>query len=472
MSIQPTHPCDLDINSAGSMLRSGKLSVAELLDSVLERLERTEPDIHAYVEVLNEEAQATARRYDQELAQGSTRGPLHGIPIAIKDIYDVEGVPTRCGSRSRDDAPAACNDATTVKMLREAGAIIVGKTVTQEFAAGVVSAPARNPWDPTRIPGGSSGGTAAAVAAGSALAGMGSDTGGSIRIPASVCGVVGLKPTFGAVSTGGIFPLSWSLDTAGPLTRTVDDAELLFHIIRGRQNGVTAPARNAQFQVGVPRPHFFERLQPGVAAAVETAIALLKAGGVTVVETPWHEASSARACSYIINRVETAAVHKHYLEDRGDLYGVELRERIESNALFPATGYIRALQARAVITRSVAMLFDKHQLDAVITPATPGAAAPADHPFVDYADGTEEHVGLAYTRLSMPFNVTGQPALSIPCGFDERGLPVGLQIAGRPFAEELLCAIGKRAEELIGYGTPLPPMVTAMGTRLETESED
>jgi aspartyl-tRNA(Asn)/glutamyl-tRNA(Gln) amidotransferase subunit A len=440
------------------MLRNRELSAAELLDSVLARLERTEPAIHAYVEVLSDQARVTARALDNELAKGSSRGPLHGIPIGIKDIYDVEGVSTRCGSRARDDARPAPEDAVTVRLLREAGAIIVGKTVTQEFAAGVVSPPARNPWDPSRIPGGSSGGTAAAIAAGSALAGMGSDTGGSIRIPASVCGVVGLKPTYGSVSTAGIYPLSWSLDTAGPLARTVEDAELLLQVIRGQHGEPVAQGRKDHFRVGVPRPHLFERLQPGVASAVEAAIDSMRSAGITVVETPWPEAATARACSFIINRVETAAVHVRYLAERGDLYGDELRRRIESNALFPATSYVKALQARGVIKRSAARLFDEHQLDAVVTPATPGTAAPADHTYIDYDDRSEEHVSLAYTRLSMPFNVTGQPALSIPCGFDDRGLPVGLQIAGRPYGERDLCDLGKRAEQAIGLEVSLPPV--------------
>jgi aspartyl-tRNA(Asn)/glutamyl-tRNA(Gln) amidotransferase subunit A len=457
----PSEPCDLDVTSAAQLLRARQLSSIELLDSVLARLDRTEPQVHAYVEVLEDQARQSARECDEELANGASRGPVHGIPIAIKDIYDVANVPTRCGSRARQDAPPATEDAVTVNLLRRAGAVILGKTVTQEFAAGVVSPPARNPWDPSRIPGGSSGGTAAAIAAGSALAGMGSDTGGSIRIPAALCGIVGFKPTFGVLSTEGIFPLSWSLDTAGPMTRTVDDAELLYQVLRGEPEAPVGQSGRRDLRIGVPRPHFFDRLQPGVAAAVEAAIESLKSAGVSVIETPWPEASTARACSFIINRVETAAVHIQYLEERGESYGDELRRRIESNALFPAAGYVKALQARTVIKRSTARLFDEHRLDALVTPATPGTAAPADHTYVDHTDGSEEHVSLAYTRLSMPFNVTGQPAMSIPCGFDERGMPVGLQIAGRPYDEQVLCALGRLAEDAIGLDALVPPVVAA-----------
>ncbi len=224
---------DLTIREAGVKLRSGTLSPVELTEAVLARIAATEPVLHAYVQVLAEEAMGAAREAEAELRAGRDRGPLHGIPIAIKDILDVAGVPTRCGSHVRADARAANADAEAVARLRAAGAVIVGKTVTHEFAGGVLSPPARNPWDPGRIPGGSSGGSGAAVAAGSCLAALGTDTAGSIRIPAALCGVVGLKPTTGQVSTRGVFPLSWSLDTVGPLAKTVDDAMLVLNAILG-----------------------------------------------------------------------------------------------------------------------------------------------------------------------------------------------------------------------------------------------
>jgi aspartyl-tRNA(Asn)/glutamyl-tRNA(Gln) amidotransferase subunit A len=463
MNGRPTHPWQLTIIDAASLLRARSLSAVELVESTLQRLDETEPAISAWVEVMRADALSDASRLDAELALGQTRGPLHGIPVAIKDIYDVAGVPTRCGSRAKENAASAMRDAETVRRLREAGAIVLGKTVTQEFAAGVISAPCRNPWNPDRVPGGSSGGTAAAIAAGSALAGLGSDTGGSIRIPAAVCGVVGLKPTYGTVSLDGVYPLAWSLDTAGPLARTVEDARLIYRLIRSSARAGPIVERRDGFRVGVPRPHFFDRLQPGVSAAVESAIAAMREAGITIVETPWKEAASARACSFIINRVETAAVHLIELEKHGDLYGDELRRRIEANALFPATGYVRALQARGSIKRSAARLFTEYDLDALVTPATPGVAALADRPVVPYGDGSEEHVSLAYTRLSMPFNVTGQPALSLPCGFDADGLPVGLQLAGRPHGEEALCNLARRVEEALGLGVRLPEMPAVPG---------
>ncbi|HKG27247.1 MAG TPA: amidase, partial [Thermomicrobiales bacterium] len=316
-------PRDLSIQRAGASLRNGSLSAVELTESTLRRIAQTEPALHAYVHVLAEEALAAARQADADLRAGTDRGPLHGIPIAIKDIFDVRGVPTRCGSRVREQAAPAAEDAVSVARVRAAGAVIIGKTTTQEFAAGVVSAPARNPWDPSRIPGGSSGGSAAAVAAGSATAAFGSDTGGSIRNPASLCGIVGLKPTYGTVSTRGVFPLAWSLDTVGPLARTVEDAALVFDAIADQ------PGRNATAEIGeglrglrlgVPRLHFYDRLQSAVRAAVEAALVVFADLGAEVVETPWADAQVARATSFVINRVETVGVHGAGVRATRDLY--------------------------------------------------------------------------------------------------------------------------------------------------------
>ncbi|MBX3072080.1 MAG: amidase [Thermomicrobiales bacterium] len=452
----PSHPWQLTILEAASLLRSRALSSVELLDSVLERAAETEPSVHAWVLIDAEQAGEAARSCDNDLVKGETRGPLHGIPVGVKDIFDVRGLPTRCGSRSRQEAPAATEDAVVVRQLRDSGAILLGKTVTQEFAAGVVSDPARNPWNPDRIPGGSSGGTAASIVAGSSLAGLGSDTGGSIRIPAAMCGVVGFKPTFGALSTGGVFPLSWSLDTVGPLTRTVDDATLMYRVMQTGEGRSKPAPRSAPLRVGIPRPHFFDRLQPGVASAMALAIESLGQAGIEVIETPWAEASAARAASFIINRVETVGVHIGDLAEQWDGYGEELRLRIESSTLVPAYAYVKAHQARGIIARSCARVFDEHELDAMITPASPGTAAPADDVRVVYDDGSREHVGMAYTRFTMPFNATGQPALSIPCGFDDLGLPVGLQIAGRPNKDEALLSAGRRIEDAIGFGPQFP----------------
>jgi aspartyl-tRNA(Asn)/glutamyl-tRNA(Gln) amidotransferase subunit A len=443
-------PADLTIAQAQTALRSGKLTAAELVEATLTRAERTEPLLHAYVKLVGDDAREEAERQDDAARGGTFFGPLHGIPIGIKDIFDVAGLPTRCNSKSRARVEPATEDSSSVDMLRRAGGIVVGKTVTQEFAAGVVSHPARNPWDPSRIPGGSSGGSAAAVSVGSATAAMGSDTGGSIRIPASVCGVVGLKPTYGLLSTKGVFPLSWSLDTVGPITKTVEDAYLMYCALAGiqREEPLT-PAPLSEVRVGVSHPHFFEQLQPGVYEAVRQAIALMAAAGVEVIDAPWNDARAARAASFIINRVETEVVHREGVRKNPDGYAPELLERVKASSLIQAGGYVRAQQARAVVRASIERVFLDHGIDVLISPSTPATALPADDLFADYPGAPREPVGLAYTRMSMPFNATGQPVLSIPCGIDANGLPVGLQIAGRPYDEGRLCRIGMAIEGVL-----------------------
>ncbi len=442
-------PADLTITQAQTALRSGQLTAAELVEANLTRAERTESYLHAYVTILGDAARQQAERQDDAARGGIFAGPLHGIPLGIKDIFDVAGLPTKCNSKSRSSVKAAMEDSTSVEMLRRAGGIVIGKTVTQEFAAGVVSHPARNPWDPSRIPGGSSGGSAAAVSVGSATAAMGSDTGGSIRIPASVCGTVGLKPTFGVLSTKGVYPLSWSLDTVGPLTKTCEDAFIMYCALAGVERDASLTALSLpEIRVGVSHQHFFEQLQPGVYEAVRQAIGMIAAGGAKVIDAPWNEARAARAASFIINRVETEVIHREGVRQNPNGYGASLLERVKATSLLPASGYVRALQARAVAKASIEQVFVEHELDVLISPSTPATALPADDLFANYPGASREPVGLAYTRMSMPFNISGQPALSIPCGFDSNGLPVGLQIAGRPYDEERLCRIGMAIESL------------------------
>jgi aspartyl-tRNA(Asn)/glutamyl-tRNA(Gln) amidotransferase subunit A len=358
----------------------------------------------------------------------------------------------------------ATEDATSVDMLKRSGGIVIGKTVTQEFAAGVVSHPARNPWDPNRIPGGSSGGSAAVVSVGSALAAMGSDTGGSIRIPASVCGTAGLKPTFGVLSTKGVFPLSWSLDTLGPLARNAEDAYTVYAALAGIESSTPLqPLALSDVRIGISHPHFFERLQPGVYAAVREAIAMIANGGALVVDAPWHDARAARAAGFIINRAETEVVHREGVRANPKGYGPTLVERVRASSLVPASGLLRAHQARTVVRGSIEQVFLDHGLDVMMSPATPATALPAGDLYADYpGESAREPVALAFTRMSMPFNLTGQPVLVIPCGFDDAGLPVGLQIAARPFDEARLCRIGMAIERVFidhfGEGWTRPPL--------------
>ena len=454
---------DESIGGLADAYRTGTVSPVEVTAAALARIEETEPVIHAWVMVDADRVLAQARLAESELRSGIDKGPLHGVPIGIKDIFDVAGFPTRCGSVALGDVAPAREHAASVQMLVNGGAIVLGKTVTQEFAAGVISAPARNPWDPERIPGGSSGGSAAAVAARACFGAMGSDTGGSIRIPAAACGVTGFKPSFGEISVEGVHPLSWALDTVGPMARTVDETRTMWHVLRN--SGNTSPAvishlaspAARDFRVGISEDYFLDGLQLDVKRAFGAAVQGLGEAGVEVIDAPWPEARAARACAFVINRVETAAVHERTgvnEPDRFARYGAELRLRIAAGRSIPAVRYLDALRARSALRDSVARLFARHRLDALMVPTLPTSALRADRLLIE-GTGRDEAIGVAWTRLTMPFNATGQPVLAVPCGWDRQRLPIGAQLAGRPGQEERLFELGRLLEGALGFhGSP------------------
>lgn len=448
-------------------LRSERWGKAEYHDATRRRIAETEPLLHAHVMELEAEG---FRLNEDDL-------PLVGLTVAVKDIFDVRGTPTLANSASRAGAGPAAQDAVAVERLRTAGAFLISKTVTQEFAAGVISHPARNPWDPDRVPGGSSGGSAVAVAVGAAALAFGSDTGGSIRIPSSVCGTVGLKPTYGSVSRAGVYPLSWSLDTVGPIARTVRDAAMMFLLMRdparvAREDdrvgwiallaGADATRTLAGQRIGISPRYFLDRLQPDVRVAFDDAATTLRSLGAEVIEVDWRDADLGRAAATVINRVESAAVHSAGVADDPEGYGVELKDRLLASQRIASGRYIRALQARAIVRDSMAATFADAGLTALIAPSTAATALRADDPVVHYADGVDEPVGNAYLRLCQPFNATGQPVLNVPCGFDGRGLPIGLQIAAAPGAELTACRIGAAYEAAAGWLGRVP---TVLGGR-------
>jgi aspartyl-tRNA(Asn)/glutamyl-tRNA(Gln) amidotransferase subunit A len=468
MSASETPLLDLGLRAIGDGFRRRTWSPVEVVRAALERIDSTEQELHAWVLVDPDQALEAAAEAEQELMSGTDRGPLHGIPIGIKDIFDVAGWPTRCGSAARDDVAPAQANAWSVQTLIDGGAVILGKTTTQEFAAGTISPPARNPWDSSRIPGGSSGGSAAAVAVGACLGAMGSDTGGSIRIPAAACGVTGFKPAFGQLDVGGVFPLSWSLDTIGPIARTVDDTWIMWNALSNSDAGVMAtPALSRDgrpCRIGIPRSFFFDALHPDVRAAVDAAIETLRDAGVTIIDTPWPDAAAARACGFIINRVETAAVHERAAIEnpsRFSQYGKDLRLRVAAGRTVRATVYLKATRARAVLRDSMARLFAQYSIDALLVPALPTTAIVADRLVIE-GTGLDESVGVAWTRLTMPFNATGQPVLAIPCGLDRQGLPVGIQLAGVPGQETALFETASLVERAIDFHRSHSPV-----TRIE-----
>ena len=452
-------PTDLTLAEVLAAFQERRLSAVELMTATLLRIERTEPALHNWVEVYPREAMTGAQVADRRRAFPSSVTPLLGVPIGVKDIFDIAGKRTRCNARLREDVPVATYDSGAVHTFRRDGAIFLGKTVTQEYAAGVVSAPARNPWDAARIPGGSSGGSAAAVAAGCCAGALGSDTGGSIRIPASVTGTVGLKPTYGRLSVAGVFPLSPSLDTVGPIARTVHDAAILYLSLAGRAAEIgdlsawlhEGGDRLDGVRIGVLGGFFSERLQPDVAAAFERAVGTLRALGADVIELEWAEARAARAVALLLSRFESTAVHRDALRDSPDLIGEDLRRRIEVGTLLRGDIYLQTRQARLAIRRSIAALYAEHRLDTVVVPTLPATAPPADDLVVRYPDGGEEAVGTALLRLTMPWNTTGQPVISVPCGFDAGTMPIGLSFVGRPDAELALCRLAHVYEQAAGW---------------------
>ncbi|MFT4039625.1 MAG: amidase [Thermomicrobiales bacterium] len=452
---------NLSMVELGAAYRASALSPVEVTRACLERIAATEPVLHAWVEVDAEGALAAAGAAEAEIRAGVDHGPLHGVPIAIKDIFDVAGLPTRCGSPARDAVAPAEHDAASVARLRALGAVILGKTVTQEFAAGVISPPARNPWDPARIPGGSSGGSAAALAARACFAAMGSDTGGSIRIPAAACGVTGFKPAYGSLSAEGVYPLSWSLDTVGPLARTVADARAVWAGLAEQPIGDEAPGDLRGARIGLPGGFFLDNVQPAIRDAILAAADALRALGAEVIEAPWAEAAAARAAGFLINRAETAVVHGNVARQEPDAfrtYNPDLRLRVAAGGVLTADLYVQSLRSRALIRDAMARLFREHRLQALLAPALPTTALLADDLSIT-GTGLDEGIGAAWTRLTMPFNTTGQPVLALPCGFDPAGLPIGAQLAGAPGREHELFSIGVALEQALGVVDQMPPLV-------------
>jgi aspartyl-tRNA(Asn)/glutamyl-tRNA(Gln) amidotransferase subunit A len=459
----------LTVAEAGRRLGAGDVTSLELTDAVLARLEETEPAVHAYALVTAERAREQAAVADTELAAGRRRGPLHGIPISLKDLFDVSGLPTLAGSAARA-GHVAREDAQVVSRLFAAGAVLCGKTVMHELAFGVESPPARTPWNTACIPGGSSGGSAASVAVGSSFASLGSDTGCSIRLPAAFCGVVGLKPTFGRVSKRGAMPMSWTFDHVGPLARTVEDAALVLGVIAGLDphDSTTAEVAVPDFaasldsgvaglRIGIPRNYFFDKCDPLVETLVRDAIAVLEQSGAELVEVEVPLVEHALAAAFICCVVEAASQHRRAIRERGDLYGVEVRTLFEAGALLFGTSYVDAQRVRALIRSSCREVFDGQRLDLLATPAAPVTALPAGQRTVSFGDGPEEPIVLALARPFIPFNVTGQPALSVPCGFVD-GLPVGLQLVGRPFDEATLLRAGHTYEQATEWHLRSPPL--------------
>ena len=429
----------------GERYRAGSLTPETVVEEALARIARLEPSLNAFACRMEDEARAEARRRTGELKAGTDLGPLHGIPVAIKDLIEVEGVPTGYGSKVEPPRVAA-KDATLVARLRAAGAVILGKTNLLEYAYGVAH-PAvgqtNNPHDPARTAGGSSGGSAAAVAAGIVPLAIGTDTGGSIRIPAAYCGIVGLKPSFGLVPLDGVFPLSWSLDHAGPLARTVEDATILLACISDQPMPLATP-RPDTLRVGVLRRHFPSNpAGRRVADCAEAAIAALAKAGARIVEIDIPGLAEANANLITILRPEASVIHADLLELNPAGYASGTRSQIEAGLAIAATDYVRARRFQEMLRAEVEAAFGA--VDVLLSPSVP-FTAPFEDPKIDDG-GDSEMLASGYA------NVSGHPSLSLPCGMAD-GLPVGLQLTGPLGRDTRLLSLAEAVQSIVSTANP------------------
>jgi aspartyl-tRNA(Asn)/glutamyl-tRNA(Gln) amidotransferase subunit A len=447
------------IADLGPRLRRKEISPVEIARDCLARIEKLNPQLNAFITVTPESALAEARAAEAEIHRGEWRGPLHGIPIALKDLIDTAGVRTTAASAFHKDR-IPLQDAEIVRRLRQAGAVIIGKNNLHEWAYGGSSlisyfGDVHNPWDATRIAGGSSSGSAVAVAAGMACAAIGTDTAGSIREPASLCGCAGLKPTYGRVSMRGIIPLSTSLDHIGPIAATVADAAMVLQAIAGYdpadittadvpvEDYVSAIKEDAKkLRVGVPRAFFYEDLDPEVASAMDHALR-----GIETMAASVKEAQLDVPTDRTLQLIESYAYHAPNLAKHEDKYQPETVRRIRNGEKFSAAEYIQKRRELDELRRSISLAFS--DVDVLVTPTTP-IPAPAIADLKANADNLRP-AELKLLRNTRPFNVWGLPAISIPCGFTQGGLPIGLQIVGPRWREDLVLRLAHAYEQATAW---------------------
>ena len=465
---------DLTIRELHDRLRRGDLTSTELTQALFDRIEDTDGKIGAYLTVCRDRGMAEARAADARLANGDASSKLLGIPFALKDVLLTDGVPTTCASRILQGFTPPF-DATAVRRLKEAGAVLLGKTNMDEFAMGSSTensgfSVTRNPWNPDRVPGGSSGGSAAAVAAGQCAAALGTDTGGSIRQPAAFCGVVGLKPTYGRVSRFGVVAYASSLDQVGPITRDVSDCALVLQAIAGHDpadsTSVDAPVPDyaadlsrgaAGLRVGVPREYFVAGMQPEVEQAVRQGVREIEKAGAEAVEVSLPRTGYAVAAYYVIATAEASSnlarydgmrygpraqaedLTSTYTKSRSQGFGPEVKRRIMLGAYVLSAGYydayyLKAQKARTLVRQDFEAVL--RQCDAIVAPTTPTTA-------FRIREMTEDPLRMYLSDIfTIPANLAGLPALSLPCGFDQAGLPIGMQVIGRPFDESTVLRLG------------------------------
>jgi aspartyl-tRNA(Asn)/glutamyl-tRNA(Gln) amidotransferase subunit A len=447
----------MTIEEFGRRLRARETTSEQTTEECLRRIDADNPQLNAFILVMADEARRQAHEADQELASGRDRGPLHGVPVSVKDLIDIRGTPTTAASRVRE-GHVAKSDAAVIGHLRRSGAVLVGKTNLHEFAFGTTNedsafGPARNPHDPSRSPGGSSGGSAVSVATGMALATIGSDTGGSIRIPAAACGVVGLKPTVGEVPLQGVVPLSKTMDHVGPLTLSVADACLVHHALLGDPAAVPpVPMPLTGLRLAIPRPYFCDLLDPEVRRAFEAALDRLRGAGAHIGEIEIRHAQDIAPIYLHIVLAEAAAYHAVTLDATPDRYSPAVRQRLEMGRYVLAEDYVRAMAGRELLRREVDAALAQH--DALVLPTLP-IPAPILGASTVQVGPTIEPVRNIMLRLTQLFDITGHPAMSLPAGITSAGLPCAVQLVGCRHQTDALLRVALACERYIA-GAPPP----------------
>jgi aspartyl-tRNA(Asn)/glutamyl-tRNA(Gln) amidotransferase subunit A len=443
------------ITGLSELIRKKEVSPVEVIDAFLERIECVREKINAFITLLESEARRAAKHAEEEIMKGHYRGPMHGIPLAAKDLFFTAGVKTTCGTRILADFVPQENG-TVISRLIEAGAILVGKANMHEFAFGTTNlnphyGHARNPWNTQHITGGSSGGSAAALAGSCALLALGTDTGGSIRIPSALCGMVGLKPTYGRMSKYGVYPLCWSLDHPGPMARTAADVAIALGFMAGYDpkdpcshdvpvedyySGLTGDIKDVL--VGVPDTFYFEQIEPEVKASAEKAIDGLRDLGAEVRPVHIPDLDEAAAATLLILSSEAASCLEKFHRTRPDDIGDDVRARLDLGALHMATHYVKAQRIRRITQENFRKVL--MQVDVLVTPGV-SITAPRLEESTVRLKGDDIPVGVALTRCTRIYNLVGLPSVSVPVGLSKAGLPIGIQIAGRPFDEGLVLRV-------------------------------
>lgn len=438
-------------------LKRKEISPVDLVQSLLERIDNQNPTLNAYVTVTREQAIEAARIAETEIIKGHYRGPLQGIPIGLKDLILTQGIRTTMGSKIfQDHIPD--KDAEIVTYLKKAGTIILGKLHTHEFAYGPTGdrsyfGSAKNPHNPLKITGGSSSGAGAAVAGELALAAIGTDTGGSVRIPAAACGVVGLKPTVGSVSAEGVFPLSETLDHVGPLTKTVVDNALVFKALLNDEKGLRtfSPSEIEDFdlataRIGIPKRYFLEDLEDEVRQAFNRSAKQFEMAGAQIIEIDVPNLEEILWGQSVVQMSEAFAIHEEWVDTRGDDYDQEVYERLLDSKNPRGYEYVKAMHMKPKLKAEIDACFDK--IDIWVTPTLPILPTDIGQREVEI-NGKRVNIRSALLKNTRPWNYTGHPALSIPIGQSKTGLPIGMQLIGPYHQENLLFKIGNKLEQLV-----------------------